>query len=332
MNPTATPRRASFPFGAGLRALALLPLALGGVAGAQQQGGAPTLTIDRQDATIVIVNRSPFEAGARTRLNIPRCTEGVRTSIFYGPSGERVTVDIDDSSEITARLVVVEAPEGDGSDTPEDSEKAEQTTLEATPSDIELGRACIESRTPLPDERVQLVQGRTTVFGSRFFLDRDTDVATMEGPIDLTRAPEGDADELTADAEALAYDLETDRSTLTGGVRVTSGGRVSEAELLELDEAAGRAILRGNARSVKGDEVVEGDTLVYYLDSNAVEALGRVKGTLVVPGPAAEPAPVTEPPPDGPPPDGGEDGGGEDGGGEGGGGEGEGPAGGRPGS
>jgi lipopolysaccharide export system protein LptA len=93
----------------------------------------------------------------------------------------------------------------------------------------------------------------------------------------------GDSEGLAATAAALEYDLDTERSTLTGGVRVVAGDRVSEAETLELDEEAGLATLTGNpARSQKGEDRIEGDTLLYYLDSNDVVVIGAVKGTLEV--------------------------------------------------
>src|SRR5690606_2416056 len=130
---------------------------------------------------------------------------------------------------------------------------------------------------------VVIEQGRTVVVGRGLLYENASGVATMSGPVALERAPEGEGDVVTATADGLAFDLETDRSTLEGNVRVTAGERVSDADTLELDEAAGPATLRGNpASSTEGENVLEGNTLLYSLDSNDVIVQGGVRGTLEI--------------------------------------------------
>jgi lipopolysaccharide export system protein LptA len=254
--------------------LVLAALTVGAVA-AQN----PTvLTVERENATLVITNRGLSSEGARTLLSRDRCEEGVVMSIFYGPP-DRVEMVIDDETRLRSSLVILREPEDD------EGESTDQQTIEMLDGEaVFTGRpACLESFSPAEQPVVTLEQGRTEIVATRFFLDRETDLAELDGPVALDRAPEGDAEALRASSEAMTYDLETERSTLTDTVRVESGERVSEAETLELDEEAGLATLTGTpARSRQGEDEIEGDTLLYYLDSNDVIVIGGVKGTLEV--------------------------------------------------
>ncbi|HEX7005409.1 MAG TPA: LptA/OstA family protein [Trueperaceae bacterium] len=251
--------------------LFLLALA-GGVA----LGQTPNVArIERNDTTIVITNEALAENGARTVGNLP--CEGVRTSVFLGPPND-VEMVIDDETTIRSSIAIIERPQGDeGSEGQETIEMLDGTIVFAPRP------PCPEEFIPAEDQTVVLEQGRTTISATRFFLDREVDVAQLEGPIGLRREPEGDAEQLSATADSMTYDLETDRSTLSGNVRVEAGDRVTEAEKLELDEAAGLATLTGTpARSVQGEDEIAGNTLLYYLDSNDVIVVGNVKGELEV--------------------------------------------------
>lgn len=198
-------------------------------------------------------------------------------SVLYGPPNE-VGMVIDGETTLRSSMVIIREPE-------EEQEEADQQTIEMAD-----GRAAFTDRPPClasfeeaEEPLVRLEQGRTTILASHFFLDREVDVAQLEGPVELERAPEGDSEPLSATAQSMTYDLETELSTLVGDVRVESGDRVSEAETLELDEEAGLATLTGNpARSVQGEDEIEGNTLLYYLDSNDVVVVGGVKGTLEI--------------------------------------------------
>lgn len=236
-----------------------------------------TLRITREDATMVITNRASAEDGARTVGNVPSCEEGLLTTIFYGPP-DGVEMVIDDTTRLQSSLAIIRRPAGQ-------EEEEGQETIEMRDGTVTFADrpACLESFEAAEEQRVRLQQGRTDVTGSRFFLDRETDVADMDGPIRLERAAEGDSEALRASSESLSYNLTSERSTLEGGVRVESGDRISEAEMLELDEEAGLATLSGDpAVSQQGEDTISGSTLLYYLDSNDVVVLGGVKGTLEV--------------------------------------------------
>jgi lipopolysaccharide export system protein LptA len=256
----------------------LLALAVALTVGEVAAQNPTVLTVERENATLVITNRGLSSEGARNLLNRDRCEEGVVMSIFYGPP-DRVEMVIDDETTLRSSLVILREPEGD------EGESTDQQTIEMLDGEaVFTGRpACLESFSQAEQPVVTLEQGRTEIAATRFFLDRETDLAELDGPVALDRAPEGDSEALQATSEAMTYDLETERSTLTGGVRVESGDRVSEAEALELDEEAGLATLTGTpARSRQGEDEIQGDTLLYYLDSNDVIVIGGVKGTLEV--------------------------------------------------
>lgn len=236
----------------------------------------PTLRVVRDDSTMVITNEARADQGARNILNLP-CEEGLRVSVFYGPPNE-VRMLIDDETVLRSSLAIIRRAEGAG-------EEEERETIELLDGTATFaGRpACLESFEEETPARVLLEQGRTTIVGSRFFLDEGADVATMDGPIELVREPEGDAQELTASASSLRYDLETDRSNLSGGVMVQAGDRVTEGDSLELDEQAGLATVVGSpAVSREGEDEIRGSVLLYYLDSNDVVIVGGVEGTLEI--------------------------------------------------
>jgi lipopolysaccharide export system protein LptA len=269
------------------------------------------LTVDRADATMVITNFGLAADGARTLLNRRGCEEGFIVSVFYGPP-DKVRIAIDDETLLRSSLVILREPvEAREESEPERESKAEtegrpEAEAQVAPPETASGAAaagddqqtiemldgkaaftdrpaCLAEFTPAEKPVVRLEQGRTTVSATRFFLDRETDVAEMSGPVDLIREPEGDSSGLRASADSLAYDLESDNSTLSGNVRVESADRVSEADTLELDEAAGLATLTGDpAVSREGEDRIEGRTLLYYLDSNDVVVIGAVQGTLEV--------------------------------------------------
>jgi len=160
----------------------------------------------------------------------------------------------------------------------------ENQTLELYDGTVTLDRpGCIDTQQRAKKPSVTLVQGRTTVKGTRFFLGRGSDTGTMDGPIELVRAAAGDSPALTATADSMQFDTQTRHATLLGDVKVTSQDRVTTADSLALDEAAGVALLAGSpAKSTKGKDVLEGSRLRYYLNNNDVVVLGKVHGDLEV--------------------------------------------------
>lgn len=234
-----------------------------------------TFSLQRDDTELVIANLARAADGARSIGNNLNCEEGQRLTIVYGPAPGAVETRVEEAV-LTSQLAVIR--------TPVDAEEgAEEETLELSDATVSFNRpGCLEEVTPADSPVVTLVQGRTTVEGTRFFLDSNDDIGRMDGPVHLTRAAESDGDEpLTATASAMTFAVGEQSATLTGEVEVVSEERVTRGDSLELDEDAGTAVLTGSpARSVKGNDVLEGSTLLYYLDSDDVVVIGNVSGEL----------------------------------------------------
>lgn len=262
--------------------------------------GLPTVTVTRGERTIVVAQRTAGSDGARTVLANRNCEEGFLTNVFFGPVPGYVETSFEDTV-LLSQVAVVRVPReraaaaaADGAptdaaataDAAASGETPDEETVELYGGLVTFDRpgciAEVDAQDALP---VELRQGRTTVLGGRFFLDRGTDVATMDGPVTLTRAPaEGDdGPPLEATAGDMTFDVERERATLIGAVVVTSGERVSEAERLELDEAAGVALLTGSpAVSRRGADVVRGTVLRYDLETDEVVATGAVSATFEI--------------------------------------------------
>lgn len=218
--------------------------------------------------------------GARSFFQNPNCEEDWLLDIFYAPSPGLVETTVDDGTVMTSTLAIIRRPRAaDGAD---EAQTSDGETIELLGAEVEFDRPrCPERVTPLETPPVTLTQGRTTVTGTRFLLEPDSDIGVMDGPVALERTAEGNSPALTGEAEQLEFDLESDRTTLIGGVRMVSEGRISEADRLELDEAAGVAVLTGDpARSTEGEDVLEGERLIYYLDTNDVVVEGNVRGVV----------------------------------------------------
>lgn len=272
--------------------------------------GLPTVTVERSDRSIVVEQRTTGAEGARTVLANRNCEEGVLTNLFFGPVPGYVVTRFD-ATELTSQLAIVRVPRPatDGGDavaapdeaaavSPEETadvapdtaaddvanEPAADETIELLGGTATFDRpGCLEAVDPRGARAVELLQGRTTVRGARFFLDRGTDVATMDGPVALTRRAEGGGPALEATADALEFDVSDERATLTGAVTITSGDRVSTAGRLELDEVAGVAILTGSpAVSRRGPDEVRGDVLRYDLETDDVVVVGNVSASFEV--------------------------------------------------
>lgn len=235
-----------------------------------------TFSLTRDDTELVITNHSLAIDGARSIGNNRNCEEGMRLTIVYGPAPGHVETQVEDAL-LTSTLAVIRAPV-------EAEEGSSEESLELTDASVTFDRpGCIDEFTEANEPKVTLVQGRTEVIGAGFTLDRGTDEGLMSGPVTLTRAPEGTGGALTAEADEMTFVVNEQRATLLGNVRVTSDERTTTGDTLELDEEAGTAVLTGEpARSVKGEDVLEGNQLLYYLDSDDVLVIGSVSGSLDV--------------------------------------------------
>jgi len=256
-------------------ALALLWSPAAGQSQAPAASGQPRVTVTRGERTIEVLQGTAGSDGARTVLANRNCEPGVLTNLFYGPVAAYVQTSIDET-RLESQIAIVRIPQA-GKDGDE--------TVELKGGALQFDRpGCIESLDASNARSVRLWQGRTSISGSRFFLDRGTDVAEMAGPIELERSPSySDREPVRASAESMTYDLEREASTLIGQVVVTSGERISQADRLELDEEAGVAILLGSpATSRRGSDEIRGSTLRYDLETDEVVAIGGISASFQV--------------------------------------------------
>ena len=251
------------------------------------QGDAPKLSLQRGDTNIVITNLGKGAEGARSILNSPNCKENTRTTIFYAPAASGTVETITSETRLTSNVAIIEQPQAKAGETAPQN----QETLELYNGTVTFQRnGCLDKITQSTEADVKLEQGRTTVLGTHFFLDREVNTGEMDGPITLNRVAEGDSPALAATSEKLLANLDSDTQTLTGNVRVDSDGRISEADSVDFDEANSLSILRGEpATSRKGDEFFQGNEITYYLDNNEVKVSGGVQGELTIDLGSAEP-------------------------------------------
>lgn len=206
------------------------------------------------------------------------CEEGIVQTIFYDPDGG-VQLEIGRTTSVQATAAILRRPQG------QLTENDDESTIEMLDARLVFDERppCIQSVQHSEQQRVRLTQGSATILGTKFFLNRETRMAEVHGPILVERPLVEEPGTLTITADHLQYDLENEVSILSGDVLVTSPNRTSEAEKLVLDEENGVATLTGSpARSVEGRSSVEGERLLYYLDSGDVVVLGGLKGVLEI--------------------------------------------------
>lgn len=228
------------------------------------------------ERVIAVQQFAPQAEGGQFRTNVPNCEEDLRLSTVYAPSPYAVVTDIGETSIVSPIVLARRPPREEGGE--------DQQTLEMFGGSLSVDENfCPQELQRSAAPGVFIRQGRTIVSGTELFYDNATGLADLNGPIDLQRTSESGDNDLTATADSLVFDVNTDLSTLKGDVEVISDKRVSHAETLILNEEEAYATLLGSpARSVEGENVLEGDTLLYYLDTDDVIVLGGVSGKLML--------------------------------------------------
>jgi lipopolysaccharide export system protein LptA len=253
----------------------------------------PSLTL-RRDAQTVVVQQTATDAeggifGNRTFDVAAACAEADTVlTTFYAPAPKQVETRLDDTL-VLSNIVLRRQPRGN----------QDAATLDLYGGSLEFDfETYCPTFEPSDQPDVILTEGRTTVRGAHLRYDNASGRGEMAGGgglVSLERAAEGDSPALTASAERLSFVTDEAERTFTGNVTITAEDRVSEAETLVYNDETGVAVLRGNpASSRRGAEFVQGDTIVYYLDSNDVVVTSRVAGELEID--LELPAPPTAPP------------------------------------
>lgn len=235
--------------------------------------------LQREGESVVVEQYAPQAEGGQFRTNVPGCEDGVRLSTVFGPAPYAVVTRVGEGTEIFSRIVLARRPEA-GSAAGGEGPSGDTLTMFDGSLGIDDGY-CPVGIEETGNAEVFIRQGRMLASGTRLVYDNGTGLAELAGPVRLRRSGSGDSPEILASASALTFDIDTDLSTLTGEVVVSSGRRTSHADVLVLDEREGLAQLSGTpARSVEGENAIRGDELLYYLDTDDVIVSGGVSGTL----------------------------------------------------
>jgi lipopolysaccharide export system protein LptA len=247
-----------------------------------------SMTIERKDRTILVSLFAPSEEGGEFRLNVPECEEDIRLSTIYAPEPYIVETKVNEAV-ITSQIALSRRPpnvEDDEGNVLERGSDKQELELVGGTLNVNGETLCPENIERTESADVTLKEGRTTVDGANFLYDNNTGIGTMKGPITLDRVAQGDSPALNATSESLETNVDEDKTYLTGNVKVTSEDRVSEAATLEYNEEQGLAVLRGSettpAKSTKGSDVLQGDVIVYFLDTNDVVVQGSLQGDIEV--------------------------------------------------
>ena len=247
-----------------------------------------SMTIDRKDRTILVSLFAPSEEGGEFRLNVPECEKDIRFSTIYAPKPYLVETKVNEAI-ITSQIALSRRPPNVENEAGEIIERgADKQKLELVGGTLKVNQEtlCPEDIERTETADVTLKEGRTTVLGANFLYDNSTGIGKMKGPITLDRVAEGDSPALNATSDSLETNVDEDKTYLTGNVKVTSEDRVSEAATLEYNEEEGQAILRGTeetpAKSTKGNDVLQGDVIIYFLDTNDVVVQGNLQGDIEV--------------------------------------------------
>ena len=243
-----------------------------------EAAGAPlgSFRLNRPDRVIEVQQHAPQAEGGQFRTNVPICEEGLSMSTVFAPSPWAVVTQVADTRIVSA-VVLARRP-------PADQGGADRETLTMFGGRLSVDEGfCPVDMEPSGAEDVYLLQGRTVISGTELLYENETGLAHLSGPVRLLRSAVDESPEIRAAAEAMTFDVDTELSTLEGGVRVSSGTRLSEADTLVLDEANGLATLHGSpARSREGSDEVTGSTLLYYLDTDDVVVIGSASGSISI--------------------------------------------------
>jgi lipopolysaccharide export system protein LptA len=257
-----------------------------------QRLNLPKLTIKRKERTIVVSQTASSAEGGRQPLNAKGCDDKDKDLIyntFFAPDPYFIETQVNDAL-LTSRIALSKQPPNKRNEAGDVIERGgDKSVLELFGGSLEFPderSGCPKNIERAEQAEVTLKEGRTTVKGVTFRYLNETGIGTMKGPITLDRVAEGDSPALNATSESLETNVDEDKTYLTGNVKVTSEDRVSEAATLEYNEESGLAILRGNeetpAKSTKGSDVLQGDVIIYYLDTNDVVVQGSLQGDIEV--------------------------------------------------
>ncbi len=239
----------------------------------------PSFELTRGERPITVQQTArDDEGGIAVTRGGSACREDENISFFYAPDPKRIDTTVD-NTRIRSSIVFRAQPKEGGA-----------AAQDRAVLDFYGGSLGVDEETGCPrdlerdaEQKVVIVEGRTTIRGGPLRYENSSGVGEMAGPVDLERRANEDSPALTASSAFLSFNVDSDLQTLRGGVEVESDGRTSEADTLVLDEEAGFAVLRGSpARSRDEEGEVAGSVIEYDLDTNDVVVTEGVEGNFTL--------------------------------------------------
>ena len=132
---------------------------------------------------------------------------------------------------------------------------------------------------------VQVERGRLTATGPTLAYSEATGLGVLEGPANIVVAPDEEGgDPVTIDANEVAFDVDTDRSTSSGDVRLVNGNQTAESGTLVYEEGRNLGVLRseGAQATITRTEddgsamVITADEIRVLTDEKKLYAVGDV--------------------------------------------------------
>lgn len=125
-------------------------------------------------------------------------------------------------------------------------------------------------------ETVKVERGRMEAGGTSLRYDEGVGVGELHGRAEIKVAPNvEDGDVTVILADAVEFDVDTDRSTSSGSVELTSGNQYAQAELLDYEEERGLGVLYGPER-VRIERTAD-DGTVLVITANEIRVLTDTK-------------------------------------------------------
>ena len=224
----------------------------------------PTLTLIRNDKTIVAIKYGPDDKGLSIDC-LPKNDdlERITRSVYLDETPYLVHVFVDKNVIKAPLVVAVKKENGDG------QLEAYNGTAERQPDSNDL---CLPIVKPDPKPNTVFVeQGKTKLTGSRLDYSQETGLAVIAGPITFER-PQDSGDVLRGNSEKITVNVDEEKTFLEGKVILKSKCRESIADRVEYDDKKNRAILTGKpakSTGADGSEVI-GERLEYNLETNDV--------------------------------------------------------------
>lgn len=137
----------------------------------------------------------------------------------------------------------------------------------------------LELSTKATPEAIEVLQGKSRVFGTDMRYDNETGEAKIAGPIRLERSSDKP---LKGSSKDMVYNVDDEVLRLFGDIKLEQDGRTTTAQSAVVREKDRVAYLYGSAqvpvKSTNKDGFVEGTKVLYNLDKGDVTVLEGVKG------------------------------------------------------